>query len=265
MWNLVYASAQGTSHLQTGQPCQDYCAAVTTDTDQGTVLLAACADGAGSAEMAEAGARLAVDTYLATASGAIGRERLGPGAIDQQILRGWIDAARQRLLLESESRKLPLRQFACTFLAAIVWPEFAAFSQIGDGVIVVEDQGDYHHVFWPESGEYANTTRFLTDLDFGKYVHFDVLYRPIQDVAIVTDGLQMLALSKATGKVHDPFFKPMFENLRRAPNRDILRDSLSAFLNSSRVNERTDDDKTILLATRRPLTNHVPNGDTPAD
>ena len=42
MWNLVYASAQGTSHLQTGQPCQDYCAAVTTDTDQGTVLLAAC-------------------------------------------------------------------------------------------------------------------------------------------------------------------------------------------------------------------------------
>ena len=42
MWNLVYASAQGTSHLQTGQPCQDYCATVTTDTDQGTVLLAAC-------------------------------------------------------------------------------------------------------------------------------------------------------------------------------------------------------------------------------
>ena len=75
----------------------------------------------------------------------------------------------------------------------------------------------------------------------------------------------MLALSKATGKVHGPFFKPMFENLRRAPNGDILRDSLSAFLNSSRVNERTDDDKTILLATRRPLTNHVPNGDTPAD
>ncbi len=265
MWNLVYASAQGTSHLQSGQPCQDYCAAVTANTDQGTVLIAACADGAGSAEMAEAGARLAVDAYLATASEAIGSQRLRTGAIDQQILRCWIDAARQRMLLESESKKLPLRQFACTFLAAVVWPEFAAFTQIGDGVIVVADQGDYHHIFWPESGEYANTTRFLTDSDFGKYVDFDLIDRPIQDFALLTDGLQMLALSNATGKVHGPFFKPMIDNLRRAPSGNVLTDSLSAFLNSSRVNERTDDDKTILLATRRTLTNNVPNGDPPTD
>ena len=65
MWKLVFGSVQGTSHLQSGLPCQDYC----TGTIAGTTLIAACADGAGSAELSQLGSKAAVDRFMEVASG----------------------------------------------------------------------------------------------------------------------------------------------------------------------------------------------------
>jgi hypothetical protein len=69
-------------------------------------------------------------------------------------------------------------------------------------------------------------------------------------MAMLTDGLQMIALDYATKKPHLPFFGPLFSKLRSATNADELEPSLRDFLGSSRVNERTDDDKTLIVATR---------------
>lgn len=259
MWNLVHASEKGTSHTQTGQPCQDYCAAMVTDTPKGPVLVAACADGAGSAEMADVGARLAVETFLELASEAITGGESEHQSGGHENLKSWTESVRRRLLDEAESTGLPVRQFACTLLTAVVYPFSAWFSQIGDGLIVIDDESGYRHIFWPDSGEYANTTRFLTDGDYEKSMRFEVVERAVKDLALITDGLQMLALVRATGKVHSPFFRPMFEVLRAAPSGADLKEPLFRFLNSDRVNARTDDDKTLLLATRTPKTDHVPS------
>jgi hypothetical protein len=142
---------------------------------------------------------------------------------------------------------------------AVIGPLSAAFSQIGDGAIVIDGPDGYEFVFWPDSGEYANTTRFLADVGHAEHIRCYCITRSIQDLAVLTDGLQMLALNYAETRVHDPFFKPMFEVLRSAPSGETLKAALDAFLDSERVNQRTDDDKTLLLATRRHTTDYAPN------
>ena len=67
---------------------------------------------------------------------------------------------------------------------------------------------------------------------------------------MLTDGLQMLALDFKAARVHDRFFEPLFRTVRNSPDEEALRTSLLEFMDSKRVNERTDDDKTLLLATR---------------
>ena len=60
----------------------------------------------------------------------------------------------------------------------------------------------------------------------------------------------MLALDFAQARVHDRFFAPLFRTVRNGPDEETLRASLLEFMDSKRVNDRTDDDKTLLLATR---------------
>jgi hypothetical protein len=144
-----------------------------------------------------------------------------------------------------------LREFATTILTAIVGPSQALFSHIGDGVIVYGDGDGYRTPFWPQQGEYANTTYFLTGSDFEDQIAFEGIDRQIDEVALLTDGLQPLALHYATRSVHSPFFQPMFAALRGANDPEEFREPLKAFLNSAGVNSRTDDDKTLVLATRR--------------
>ena len=258
MWTVVARSAQGTSHRKAGQPCQDYGEGRVIDTAAGAVLIAGCADGAGSAERSAFGAQLAVRAFLDCAAQALKTDGLDVSNVDGDTLRVWVSAARCQMEGEAKALGAPLREFACTLLTAVVGPNTAAFSQIGDGVIVRNGPEGYQHVFWPDSGEYANTTWFLTDSNFERYWRYTRLTEPVQDVALLTDGLQMLALEYATRRAHERFFGPLFGALRAAPNDAALQDALDAFLDSPRVNERTDDDKTLVLATRMHQLNHDP-------
>ena len=99
-------------------------------------------------------------------------------------------------------------------------------------------------------GEYANTTRFLSEDDYRQHLRVEIVDRQVFELAVLTDGLQMLALDIAGAKVHDRFFTPLFETLRNAADMADLQTSLLQFMDSKRVNERTADDKTLILATR---------------
>lgn len=244
MWKLVFGSVQGTSHAQSGLPCQDYCAGKI----DGTTLVAACADGAGSAELSHLGSKAVVDRFLKVAS--------SEAMPTKEQVEGWVAAARDNLLeTAATSGSLP-RKFACTFLAALVGEGWAAFIQVGDGVIVVDGPEGYNLVFWPDNGEYANSTRFLSEDDYQQHLRVEIVERQISELAILTDGLQMLALDIARKTVHDRFFAPLFKSVRNGPDEAALQSSLLEFMGSKRVYERTDDDKTLLLATR--IIDHVP-------
>jgi hypothetical protein len=143
-----------------------------------------------------------------------------------------------------------LRELACTLLLAVVGERAAAFSQIGDGAIVISVNQEYETVFWPQSGEYINTTNFVTDDRWEDHLEFSVRHEAIDEVALFTDGLQALVLSYAEKRAHCPFFAPLFRTLRDAPSPDELAAPLRRFLDSPRVNDRTDDDKSLIVAAR---------------
>jgi hypothetical protein len=249
MWKLLFQSVQGTAHERAGPPCQDSCLVRLRRSGQGPVLILACADGAGSASHADVGARLACRGIARLVLADLG-DGLPVAQIERDTVLSWHERLRRDLQKEAERRQLEWHQLASTLLLAVVGEQAAAFSQIGDGAIVRADGDAYRTVFWPQNGEYANSTNFVTDEDFADNLAFELRPGPVDELALFTDGLQMLALNFADRTVHQPFFQPMFRKLRAADPGEGLPRALRQFLRSPAVNQRSDDDKTLLLATR---------------
>ena len=172
-----------------------------------------------------------------------------------EVLREGATLARQRLLEAASDRQLAPRDLACTLLAAIVAPLGGAALQIGDGVIVVGDKPlTWRWVFWPQKGEYANTTFFLSDERSLERAEIQALSDDVLDVALMSDGLEQLAVQFASRKAHDPFFRSVLAPLH-AESGDgesaRLSQGLSTLLASAAVRQRTDDDASLVIATRR--------------
>ena len=105
-------------------------------------------------------------------------------------------------------------------------------------------------VFWPQSGEYLNTTSFLTSPDFQERLQVRLVQGGFTDVALFTDGVERLALQFDSLTPHAPFFHPLFEGVRAIQDVDALAEDLKRFLESDSVTKMNDDDKTLLLACR---------------
>jgi hypothetical protein len=248
MWRLLQQSLEGTSHRRSGTPCQDSCAGTATAPGQESFLVVACSDGAGSAGLSQEGSALACRRFIEVACEALERE--GAAALtDAEVIRGWYRQVRQSLEEEAARREVALRELSCTLLTAVVGERAAVFAQVGDGAIVVRQGEGYVPVFWPQVGEYANTTWFVTSPDVEQVLQVQC-GEAVDEVALFTDGLQMMALHFASHAVHRPFFEPLFAALRGAAHPEDLVVPLRGFLDSPAVNERTDDDKTLVLAVR---------------
>src|SRR5260370_14438098 len=159
MWKILRASCSGTSHQKSGQPCQDAAEATVVDEN---VLVAGCADGAGSAKFSDSGSRLACASIVQQIAQACANG-LKVEQIDSEQVLTWCRIARGDLEAEAQSQNVPLRELACTLLLAVVGEKAAAFAQPSDGAIVIRTDDVYRTVFWPQSGEDVNTTNFLPD------------------------------------------------------------------------------------------------------
>lgn len=249
MWKTVYDSVLGTSHRSSGTPCQDACR-VLTDNGGEPVFMAACADGAGSASLADLGSQTACDLFAQLFRDGLSAS-LRDAATAESALRDACDIVYNELRTISESRSVAARELACTFLCSVVYDQHAVFAQIGDGAIVAQLNGVYGPIFWPQSGEYSNTTNFLTDKNSRENLMVEVVTGQVDELAIFTDGIERMALLMNNQCVHAPFFESLFASLRGVDDADRLFEPLRQFLDSPQVNDRTDDDKTLVLATRR--------------
>ena len=252
-WMVSRASVTGTSHLRSALPCQD-------SSDYRIlkgVLIAAVADGAGSAAMSDVGSALAVETSVQTAERLIQEDHdHSPYPLHETCLKRVVtDAAEQtrhELNAESLRRGIDVSQLATTLLLAVYARNTLAAAQIGDGGLVVSDgPGSYATFITPQRGEYANQTNFLTSRNAMSQLDVRVERIGGDDprLAMFTDGIQNLVLRAADNSPHAPFFDPVFAWMRSQADADDTARKLAMFLESPRVTNRADDDLTLLLAT----------------
>lgn len=251
MWKAIGCSVAGTSHIARNKPCEDAVDYRSIKDINGNDVLVCCvSDGAGSARYAAHASSFTVRTMtqglcMAAATG----ERITEAdvlSLTENIYDG--------LLLDAEHQRSPLNEYSCTLLGCCITTHGAVFFQIGDGAIVInEGSGSFNTIWWPDNGEYHNYTSFLVDdPGFGK-LNIRIIQNNVSEVAIFSDGLQMIALAHESKTTHQPFFNDLFRFLRSADDAgkvNILNKKLDEYLNSKQINDRTDDDKTLFLATR---------------
>lgn len=260
-WWIVGASVAGTSHLKNGQGCDDasdYC-----QLPDGSLVIAV-ADGAGSSSRSAEGAAHTVRVALSTALTLLSQqpaltsaeqwlEMLGAVVTSvrtslEELAVGSVIHPDSQLIETQELTTSGLRDLATTLLLTVVTSQWIAAAQIGDGAVVVQyADGTMHALTEPDHGEYINETSFITEDDYLNHLQYKALQIRVRSVALLTDGLQMLALDVVTNTPYEPFFVPLF---RFAAEADAPQAKLKDFLESERVCSRTDDDKTLVLAVR---------------
>ncbi len=261
MWKHVAQSLSGPSHEAAGSVCQDsHLVRVLGnggddgdddgDDNEATETIFVCvADGAGSANHSDVGSALACEAIANSAAQYL--ESHGNfGRLQLENVLGWFETLREKFRSAADLQGCNMRELATTLCAAILSPEGSFFFQIGDGAITVCSNGVYGVVFWPQSGEYANVTNFVTSDMFKYHIEFQATTSRISEIAIFTDGIERLALNFESRTPHLPFFQPLFQAVRSSTAGDHLAADLGLFLQSDSVKDRSDDDKTLILATR---------------
>jgi hypothetical protein len=245
-WTWARAKCRGVSHIKTDVRCQD---AVTCLAPIPGSLVAVVCDGAGSAAFGGEGASL---TCRIIARKAADHLRANGELPDDQMLWSWTDEVREKLSSASANRAVGRKTFAATLVAAIVTPTSYVALHIGDGAIVGRNAvtGKWQTVSWPQHGDYASTTYFMTDEPEIR-MRITRQDRDFDALAIFSDGIERLALSFSKNEPHGPFFDNMFRAVgaSKAKGCDLdLSRKLAAFLDSPQINARTDDDKSLILA-----------------
>jgi hypothetical protein len=247
-WHISGASVQGTSHLEKNVPCQDAHACLLTT--RGDLLLAV-ADGAGSAERSQEGAGIAVKQIIASLESALQNGTPDTEPNWQALITQAFGDALQAVIQYADSDNAPLNAFATTLACAVVSNDWLAVGQIGDGAVVAQDaDGNLFLTARPQRGEYANEAYFLTMPDGLSYLSIHTSRQFIRSLVLTTDGLLRLAFKLPDYEPSPQFFQPLLAFTAAADDPEQARSDLAAFLDSERVNSRTDDDKTLVLAAR---------------
>lgn len=246
-WITATAVVAGIRHRRNQAACQDVLRTACIGPRR---LLVALGDGAGSAARGGEGAELATGAALAHLAAPVhlptSQLRIEPG---EAAVRGALAAARAAVLRRAEEQQRSPRDFATTLLVCVAEPDLVLAGQIGDGAIVT-GAGDskWGALTRPTAGEYLNETFFVSSEDALDRAQVTHAKGPVQELAVFSDGLQMLALGFAEGTPHAPFFKPLFGWLAAAGDPHQAGRDLTAFLHSPRVTDRTDDDLSLCLA-----------------
>ncbi|BAY34016.1 hypothetical protein NIES2107_59210 [Nostoc carneum NIES-2107] len=246
-WQVVAASVCGTSHLKNKQLCQD---AHHWQLLSDNVLVAAAADGAGSAIQGKVGAMIAVETAIENiAIKEITRDALADDGVVRSLLTDAMLAAKKAVEDEAAACNNQLQDLATTLIVMVATPEVVAVAQIGDGLAVAKDStGNLLALTMPDSGEYINETTFLTSPGAIETAQMKLWRESIVNVSLLTDGLQMLALNMVVGEPHKPFFFPLFDFVANTQDKTVAKEQLVKFLGSERITQRTDDDLTLIIA-----------------
>lgn len=252
-WRWAGACSIGTSHLKSNQECQDRASCAITTVDGKEYLAIVIADGAGSVVKAGSGASIVCTGFLRLA---VRHLRAGRSLadIDRETVAIWVDEIRERINFQSKRAGLRPRDYAATLVAVIVGADSAVVAHVGDGAVVLRSAvtGEWSVPSWPFHGEYASTTRFVVD-DPQPVINLVLAEGSFDRVAVFSDGMEQLVLDHRARSAPAPFFDRLTNPVAcaEAPGRDRkLSKHLRAYLDSEKVCDATDDDKSLVLGAR---------------
>lgn len=240
-WVAAARSIIGTSHEKSCLPCQDFSGYV----KHGERLVLAIADGAGSAAFSEQGAKTAVEAVL-------GKMAQYEGALEDltiEYTESLLNKVLEELKVIALASSSRLGDYATTLLGAIIDNDGAYFFQIGDGCWIADTDKGIECATWPVNGEYINETVFITSPNVAESITHAYV-SGVTSVLGFTDGIEHLCLNHAAREPHLPVVEKLIRAVNSPSHPHDVEDALERFLTSELVNDRTDDDKTIILAWR---------------
>jgi len=246
-WRWAAASRIGTSHQRLGTRKQDaYGVRLNAH-----ALCAVVSDGAGSASYGGEGASIVCRHLLLAFTTWLAEHVRLPA---EETVKCWLDDLRDRLSQVASKRGLTRRDFAATLVMLVLFDDQLMTLQVGDSAIVGrKSDGTWEALCWPESGEFASTTYFVTD---DPEIRLRIARGPLEHdgFALFSDGLEAVALDHSTHRPFARFFDPMLKVVDEASNIGRLAGlsaALGQYLDSPKLCERTDDDKTLILISGR--------------
>jgi hypothetical protein len=177
-------------------------------------------------------------------------KRNGASSLDESALTEAIARAREFVLRSASDFGVPAREFASTLLVAAVTPTQVVVAQLGDGIVVVGTGQDLRLAVSVEQ-ELLNVTDFLVDSDaMEKVLRWSGPSNDVNSIAVSTDGLVPVLMDQRRNIPHPPMFGMLFSSMHTAEDETEVTEQLHAFIRSEQVCQRTDDDKTLVLAWR---------------
>jgi hypothetical protein len=254
-WVIAAASATGTSHQASGQPCQDAHAHARLRAADGSgeiAILVVC-DGAGTATHSDIGAAATAQSFVAHFAR---RLDSGLGELTREVVVEWLRELRGSTLRSiAHEEGCSLRDLACTLTAVVCRRDATDVVQLGDSLAAgrLGDTEQFMPFTEPQNGEYANSTYFVTGEADEDQLYVDQLEGAPVQVALMTDGVHRFAYDAAAKTIHSPLLKQLFKTLESAgPDaEDRLNQGLMSWLSSPKVLLRSDDDLTLVLAHHR--------------
>ena len=224
------------------------------------VTILALSDGAGSCKLSHIGSRAACLGFIRGVKTVLRPNMEDPDTLSRFLSdsskESWIpalDDAAQFVIATAEKRGVnPEESMACTLLGAIIGQSSAIVLQVGDGAWVAETESmGFHPVTWPEHGQYVNETYFITHAGYSEHVQFAIIPNDglLRSLIGFSDGIERLCLDLSTKAAVDGFFRPLRSLFDRQSKIEFEK-GFSRFLNSEQVTSRTDDDTSIIIASR---------------
>lgn len=257
-WKVVGASVRGPDHEADGSPCQD---AFCHRTESGR-LVAAVADGAGSAARSDEGARRLCEVLveeLSRCNAAL------PADADEAVIEAWTDCARAAItMVRDEFRyriaQTPedgddarLRDYAATLVATVAEPGGGLFFHIGDGAaaaLPTPEAWDDGVLSAPENGEFANETYFFTGEDWRERLRLTP-FGASELIVLLSDGAMPFTLAKRYAGLEPRFMAPVTRFLDGVDTADGA-EALAHTLDREEARRISGDDKTLVWIRHRP-------------
>jgi hypothetical protein len=247
-WTVSAASVRGPDHAGEGRPREDACAWRV----DGERLVAAVADGAGSAARSREGARLC-STALVEALVTVPPPPPGDGGA---VARAAIEAALAgvRAAIAERLEAFPagaLRDYAATVVGVWAEGEDGWLFHIGDGAGAaarLDDLGDAV-VSPPENGSFAEETFFFTDRAWRRRLRITP-FESRDLVVLTSDGAGSFTFAPRWQGLEAEFVAPLARHLEQRPPAAARR-TLARVLRAPGAQAISGDDKTLVLARLR--------------